>query len=74
MIVSTIVAFVVMVFVVHHVCMAKMLKKLMVVVVWVHVLYGGYYQDLVYVVYYIWTNEKLYVIVIVFKRIVMIAS
>ena len=50
LIVSTIVEFVSMVGVVHHVYMEKMLKKSMEVVVVVHVVYGIAWPELVYVV------------------------
>jgi len=50
LIVSAIVVFVFMVIVVHHVYMEKMLRKLMAVAVVVHVVYGFYWQIVVYVV------------------------
>jgi hypothetical protein len=50
LIVSMIVEYVFMVGVVHHACMEKMLRKSMEVVVLVHVVYGIYWQDVVYVV------------------------
>ncbi len=71
-IVSTIAEFVFMVGIVHHAYTEKMLKNSKEVAVVVHVLNGICCHSLVSVVWFIWENEKLYVIVLVLKKIVMI--
>ena len=61
-----------MVGVVHRVYMEKMLRESMEAIAVVHVVAIVAWRNVVYVVSYMWANEKLYVDVMVLKKIVMI--